>query len=68
MFARGLKAKIAFNIAILLFIAMLLIVMVTLVTVKRELIRSEISRANILLASLEDNILNGMASAEGASK
>jgi len=68
MFARGLKAKIAYNIAILLFIAMLLIVMVTLVTVKRELIRSEISRANILLASLEDNILNGMASAEGASE
>ena len=68
MFARGLKAKIAFNIAILLLIAMLLIVMVTLVTVKRELIRFEISRANILLASLEDNILNGMASAEGASK
>ena len=68
MFARGLKAKIAFNIAILLLVAMLLIVLVTLVTVKRELIRSEISRANILLASLEDNILNGMGSAKGASE
>jgi signal transduction histidine kinase len=68
MFARGLKAKIAFNIAILLLVAMLLIVLVTMVTVKRELIRSEINRANILLASLEDNFLNGMAPAESASE
>ncbi len=61
MFVRGLKAKIALNIAVLLFVAMLLIVLVTMVTVKRELIRSEIYRANILLASLEENLLNGMA-------
>jgi len=39
MFVRGLKAKIALNIAILLLVAMLLIVLVTMVTVKRELIR-----------------------------
>lgn len=68
MFARGLKAKIAFNIAILLLVAMLLIVLVTMVTVKRELIRSEIYRANILLASLEDNFFNGMAPAEASSE
>lgn len=63
MFLRGLKAKIALNIAILLLVAMLLIVLVTMVTVKRELIRSEIYRANILLVSLEETLLNGMASA-----
>jgi len=58
MFMRGLKAKIAINIAILLLSAMLLLVLVTLVTVKHELIRSEIYRANILLASLEENLVN----------
>jgi two-component system NtrC family sensor kinase len=58
MFLRGLKAKIALNMAFLLLVAMLLIVLVTMVTVKRELIRSEIYRANILLASLEENLLN----------
>jgi signal transduction histidine kinase len=68
MFARGLKAKIAFNIAILLLVAMLLMVLVTLVTVKRELIRSEISRANILLAALEDNFLNGKDPAIASSE
>jgi len=67
MFLRGLKAKIALNIAILLLVAMLLIVLVTMVTFKRELIRSEIHRANILLASLEENLLNGMASAHASS-
>ena len=67
MFLRGLKAKIALNIAILLLVAMLLIVLVTMVTVKRELIRSEIYRANILLASLEENLLNGMGSAGAPS-
>ena len=67
MFLRGLKAKIALNIAILLLVAMLLIVLVTMVTFKRELIRSEIHRANILLASLEENRLNGMASADASS-
>ena len=60
---RGLKAKIAINIAILLLLAMLLIVLVTMVTVKHELIRSEVYRANILLASLEENLVNSMSPA-----
>ncbi len=60
MFVRGLKAKIALNIAVLLLVAMLLMVLVTMVTIKRELIRSEIYRANILLASFEENLLRGM--------
>ena len=64
---RGLKTKIAFNIAVLLLVGMLLMVLVTMVSVKRELIRSEISRARILLVSLEDNLVNGMPRAEGPS-
>ena len=68
MFARGLKAKIAFNIAILLLIAMLLMVLVTMVTVKRELIRSEIKRAHILLATIEDNFVNQRAPVEAPSE
>ena len=61
MFLRGLKSKIALNIAILLLVAMLLIVLVTQVTVKRELIRSEIHSANILMTSIEENLLDGAA-------
>ena len=67
MFLRGLKSKIAFNIAILLLVAMLLIVLVTMVTVKRELIRFEIQNASILLTSIEENILNGMVPADTVS-
>ena len=67
MFLRGLKSKIALNIAILLLVAMLLIVLVTMVTVKRELIRSEIHSANILLSSIEENLLDGVATAGNVS-
>ena len=54
MLIRGLKAKIAINIAVLLFLAMLLVDLVTIVTVRRELIRSEVFKANSLLTSFED--------------
>ena len=57
MFIRGLKTKIAINIAVLLFLAMLLIDLVTIVTVRRELIRSEVLRANVLLTSLAHRIV-----------
>jgi len=57
---RGLRTKIAINIAILLFLAMLLVDLVTIVTVKRELIRAELFKANILLSSLENSLLNGI--------
>src|SRR5210317_1125754 len=67
MFVRGLKAKMALNIAVLLLVAMLLIVLVTMVTVKRELIRSETHSAGILLTSIEENLLNGMFSAGSVS-
>ena len=61
MFFRGLKAKIALNIAVLLLAAMLLMVLVVMVTVKRELIRSEVHSANILLASIEENLISGIS-------
>ena len=58
MLVRGLKAKISVNIAILIFLAMLLIDLVTIVTVKRELIRSEVFKAGILLTSFTHSLLN----------
>jgi two-component system NtrC family sensor kinase len=58
VFFRGLRTKIATNIAILLFVGMLLIDLVTMVTAKRELVRSEVSRAGILVAYLEDQLRN----------
>jgi len=60
VFIRGLRAKIAINIGLLLFLAMVLIDLVTIVTVKREVIRSEIFKGNLLLASFEHSLLNGI--------
>ncbi len=60
MLARGLKAKIAINIAVLLLVAMILIDLVTIVTIKRELIRSEVFKANLLLNSFEHSLINGL--------
>ena len=58
MFVRGLRTKIAVTVAILLFLGMFLIDLVTMVTLRRELIRSEVLKANTLLAFVEDNLLN----------
>ena len=44
MFIRGLRTKIAFNIAILFFVAMLLINVVTIMTARRDIIRKEASK------------------------
>jgi len=62
---RSLKAKIAINIAALLVLAMVLIDLVTMVTVKRELIRSEVFKANLLLKSFEHSLLDGILPAGG---
>lgn len=53
MFVRGLRTKIAVNLAVLLLLAMVLIDLVSIVTVRRELIHSEVSKANQLLSFLE---------------
>ena len=58
VFVRGLRTKIAVTVAILLFLGMFLIDLVTMVTLRRELIRSEVLKANTLLAFVEDNLLN----------
>ncbi|UCD81968.1 MAG: hypothetical protein JSW26_11235, partial [Desulfobacterales bacterium] len=55
-----MRTKIAINIAILLFLAMLLVDLVTIVTIKRELIRSEVFKANVLLSSFENSLFNSI--------
>jgi signal transduction histidine kinase len=57
MFARGLKAKMAMNIVILLVMAMILINLVIMVTTQRDLIRAEISKGEMVLARLEEHAL-----------
>jgi signal transduction histidine kinase len=58
VFARGLKAKMAITIAMLLFVAMVLIDLVIVVTTQNELIRAEISKGDILLAGLQDDLID----------
>jgi signal transduction histidine kinase len=67
VFIRGLKAKIAINIAVLLLLAMILIDLVTIVTIKRELIRSEVFKANLLLKSFEYSLINSIRPVSGQS-
>ena len=57
MFARGLKAKMATNIVVLLFVGMILIDIVIVVTTQRDLIRAEISKGDLVLSRLEDDAL-----------
>jgi signal transduction histidine kinase len=57
LFARGLKTKIAINIAILFFIAMLLINVVTVMTAKRDIIHKEASKGLFILSTLEEDLL-----------
>ncbi len=60
MFIRGLKTKIAFNIAILFFVAMLLINIVTVITAQRDIIRREVSKGHFILSTLEANLLKSL--------
>ena len=48
----------AITIAMLLFVAMVLIDLVIVVTTQNELIRAEISKADILLAGLQDDLID----------
>ena len=65
MFVRRLRTKIAMNLAMLLLLAMVLIDLVSMVTVRRELIRSEVSKANLLLAFLKGDLPNTAAGNTG---
>lgn len=57
MFARGLKAKMATNIVILLVVAMILINLVVVVTVQRDLIQAEVTKGEMILTRLEEHVL-----------
>ena len=57
MIARGLKAKMAMNIVVLLVVAMLLINLVILVTIQRDLIQAETTKGEMVLARLEEQAL-----------
>ncbi len=57
MFIRGLRTKIALNIAILFFVAMLLINVVAMMTAKRDIIRQEASRGHFLVSLLTTDLL-----------
>ncbi len=54
MIARGLKAKLAINLALLLLLGMLSIDLVTMVTAQRNLIRSEVSKGKAVSRLLAD--------------
>jgi len=70
LFVRGLKTKIAINIAILFFIAMLLINVVTVMTAKRDIIRKEASKGFFILSTLQEDLLMSLhfEQASGANK
>jgi len=60
MFIRGLRTKIAFNIAMLFFVAMLLINIVTVMTANRDIIRNEASKGHFILSALETDLLKSL--------
>jgi signal transduction histidine kinase len=60
VFFRGLKTKIAFNIAILFFVAMLLINIITVMTAQRDIIRKELSKGQFILSTVEADLLNSL--------
>ena len=61
MLFRGLKTKIAFNIAILFFVAMLLINIVTVMTAQRDIVRNEVARGQFVLSALEADLLKSLS-------
>ncbi|MBW2432450.1 MAG: hypothetical protein JRF36_02525 [Deltaproteobacteria bacterium] len=58
MFIRGLRTKIALNLAILFLVAMLLINIVAMMTAKRDIIRKEVSRGHFLVSTLTADLLD----------
>ena len=60
MLIRGLKTKIAFNIAILFFVAMLLVNIITVMTSQRDFIRKEVSKGQFILSIVETDLLNSL--------
>jgi signal transduction histidine kinase len=60
VFIRGLKTKIAFNIAILLFVAMLLVNIVTVMMAQRDIIRKEVSKGQIILLTVKADLIRSL--------
>jgi signal transduction histidine kinase len=60
VFIRGLKTKIAFNIAILFFVAMLLVNVITVMTAQRDIIRNEVSKGQFLLSVIKTDLLKSL--------
>jgi signal transduction histidine kinase len=60
VFIRGLRTKIALNLAILFLVAMLLINIVAMMTAKRDIIRSEITRGHFMVSTLTTDLLDIM--------
>jgi two-component system NtrC family sensor kinase len=60
VFIRGLKTKIAFNIAILFFVAMLLVNIVTVMTAQRDIIRKEVSKGHFVLSIVKADLLKSL--------
>ena len=58
MFIRGLRTKIAFNLAVLFLVAMLLINIVAMMTAKRDIIRKEVSRGHFMVSTLSADLLD----------
>jgi signal transduction histidine kinase len=58
VFIRGLRTKIAFNLAVLFLVAMLLINIVAMMTAKRDIIRKEVSRGHFLVSTLSAGLLD----------
>lgn len=58
MFIRGLRTKIALNLAILFFVAMLLMNIVAMMTAKRDIIRKEVSKGHFIVSTLTADLLD----------
>jgi two-component system NtrC family sensor kinase len=60
VFIRGLKTKIAFNIAILFFVAMLLVNIITVMIAQRDIIRNEVSKGQFILSSIKTDLIKSL--------
>jgi signal transduction histidine kinase len=60
VFIRGLKTKIAFNIAILFFVAMLLVNIITIMTAQRDIIRKEVSKGQFILSTVKPDLIKSL--------
>lgn len=58
MFPRGLKTNIAITIVIILLLSMVLIDFVMIIIAQKDLIRGEISKGNLIISAMENNLID----------